>query len=253
MAIKPTDFVGSLAKGLSVLEVFSGDATRLSVSEVAQASGLDRAAARRCLLTLTELEYASYDGKYFSLTPRVLRLGVGALSAMPLPHIIQPWLDRLSERIGESVSAAILDETEIVYVARAAQHRVMSIGVMPGSRLPAHCTSMGRVLLSALDDTQLTQTLATSNLAPRTIHSVSDADEIFAIVRGAQAQGYACVDQEVEIGLRSIAIPIYSTKGTIEAAVNVGVAAAQRTIENLVSDVLPELLDIQKSMRGLLR
>lgn len=253
MAIKPTDFVGSLAKGLSVLEVFTGNETRLSVSDVAHASGLDRSAARRCLLTLTELGYARYDGKYFSLTPRVLRLGVGALAAMPLPQIIQPWLDRLSERIGESVSAAILDGTEIVYVARAAQHRVMSVGVMPGSRLPAHCTSMGRVLLSGLDDDQALAVLDQSNLAPRTVHSITDRDAVFSCIEDARRNGYVCVDQEVEIGLRSLAVPIYSARGSVEAAINVGVAAAQRTVENLMEEVLPALLDIQKSVRPLLR
>lgn len=253
MAIKTTDFVGSLAKGLSVLEVFSSADTRLSVSEVAHAADLDRSAARRCLLTLAELGYAQYDGKYFSLTPRVLRLGMGALAAMPLPQIIQPWLDRLSERIGESVSVAILDETEIVYVARAAQHRVMSIGVMPGSRLPAHCTSMGRVLLAALTDDEVLAILARSNLAPRTVNSIAHADAILSELRTVREQGYACVDQEVELGLRSIAVPIYSTRGTVEAALNVGVAAAQRSIEELVSDVLPGLRDIQKSVGVLLR
>lgn len=253
MAIKSTDFVGSLAKGLSVLESFSDGHTRLSVSEAAELSGLDRSASRRCLLTLTELGYASYDGKYFSLTPRVLRLGIGALAAMPLPQIIQPWLDRLSERIGESVSAAILDDTEIVYVARAAQHRVMSIGVMPGSRLPAHSTSMGRVLLAALPDDEVSALLTRSSLAPRTINSLSDKEVILDEIRSVREQGFSCVDQEVEIGLRSLAVPIYSNRGTVEAAINVGVAAAQRSIEDLTTVILPELLDIQKSVRTLFR
>ena len=253
MTIKSTDFVGSLAKGLSVLEAFSGDHTRLSVSEVAELSGLDRSASRRCLLTLAELGYASYDGKYFALSPRVLRLGIGALAAMPLPQIIQPWLDRLSERIGESVSAAILDDTEIVYVARAAQHRVMSIGVMPGSRLPAHCTSMGRVLMAALPDDNVSALLERSNLGPRTINSLCEKEAILAEIRAVREQGFSCVDQEVEIGLRSIAVPILSNRGTVEASVNVGVAAAQRSVEDLTSIVLPELLAIQRNVQSLIR
>ena len=249
MVIKSTDFVGSLAKGLQVLEAFSNEQTRLSVSEVAEASGLDRSAARRCLLTLTELGYAEYDGKFFSLTPRVLRLGVGALAAMPLPQIIQPWLDRLSERIGESVSAAILDDTEIVYIARAAQHRVMSVGVMPGSRLPAHCTSMGRVLLGALTEADARDTLARSNLAPRTISSLADIESLLEEIRRVREQGYALVDQEVEIGLRSLAVPIHNKHGETTAAINVGVAAAQRETKELLDLVLPQLKEIQKSVR----
>ena len=137
MAIKPTDYIGSLAKGLAVLEAFDGGHPRLSVAQAAEATGLDRAAARRCLLTLTELGYAQYDGKFFALTPRVLRLGSHALASMPLTQIVQPWLDQLSERIGESVSVSILDGAEIIYVARAAQRRVMSIG------LKSMCGCMG--------------------------------------------------------------------------------------------------------------
>ena len=150
MLNKPTDYIASLAKGLKVIEAFGPTSPRLSISEAAAASGLDRAATRRVLLTLHREGYADYDGKFFTLTPRILRLGVAALASLPLSQIVQPWLDQLSEQIGQSCSVALLDETEIVYIARAAQKRVMSIGLMPGSRLPAHCTSMGRVLLAAL-------------------------------------------------------------------------------------------------------
>jgi IclR family pca regulon transcriptional regulator len=147
--VNRTDFIASLAKGLTVIEAFRAESPRLSITDVAEATGLDRATARRCLLTLHTLGYADYDGKFFQLTPRVLRLGMGALAALPLPQIVQPWLDQLSERTGVSSSVSLLDDTHIVYVARAAKRRVMSIGLMPGSRLPAHCTSMGRVLLPA--------------------------------------------------------------------------------------------------------
>lgn len=253
MVSKKTDFVASFAKGLAVLEVFSGNNSRMSISEVAQGAGLDRASARRLLLTLTELGFAKYDGKYFSLAPRVLRLGVGALASMQLPQIIQPWLDRLSERVGESVSAAILDDSEIVYVARAAQHRVMSIGVMPGSRLPAHCTSMGRVLLAALPQNEALLTLERSNLAPRTVNSLSQPEAILNELTMVREQGYAIVDQEVEIGLRSVAVPVLSVHNRVEAAINVGVAAAQRSIQELKAELLIELLDIQKSVQPLIR
>src|SRR5690606_15938119 len=140
--------LNSFAKGLRVLEAFGTDSPRRSIAEVARATGLDRATARRCLLTLHALGYAEHDGKFFTLTPRVLRLGFGALAALPLARAVQPWLDQLSEKLGQSTSVAILDDTDIVYIARAAQRKVMSVGLMPGSRLPAHCTSLGRVLLA---------------------------------------------------------------------------------------------------------
>ena len=149
MTISERDIMGGLAKGLLVIETFTAERPRQSIAEVAAASGLDRATARRCLLTLAELGYADYDGKFFSLTPKILRVGHAWLSATPLPVLLQPHLDQLSERVGHSASASILDNTEIVYIARAAQKRVMSINLMPGSRLPAYSASMGRVLLAS--------------------------------------------------------------------------------------------------------
>ncbi|MFN3442491.1 MAG: helix-turn-helix domain-containing protein, partial [Rhizobium rosettiformans] len=134
MAVGERDLMGGFAKGLKVLEAFGPDRQRLSITDASDISGLDRATARRCLLTLAELGYADYDGKFFSLTPKILRIGHAWLSATPLPVLLQPHLDQLSERVGHSASASILDNTEIVYIARAAQKRVMSINLMPGSR-----------------------------------------------------------------------------------------------------------------------
>ena len=136
MTITERDIMGGLAKGLAVIDTFAADRPRQSISDVAAASGLDRATARRCLLTLAHQGYAEWDGKFFTLTPRVLRLGTACLASMPMPAIVQPALDALSDRIGESTSVSILDGAEIVYVARAAQRKVMSIALMPGSRLP---------------------------------------------------------------------------------------------------------------------
>src|SRR5690606_36263641 len=189
--VNRTDFVGSLAKGLSVIEAFRAERPRLAISDVAEATGLDRATARRCLLTLLQLGYADYDGKFFNLTPRVLRIGMGALAAMPLAQLVQPWLDQLSEQIGQSTSVAILDDTEIVYIARAAQRRVMSIGLMPGSRLPAHCTSMGRVLLAALPEAEARARVEAADLSPRTPLSLTEPEEIMARIAEARAKGYA--------------------------------------------------------------
>lgn len=248
-----SDTIGSLAKGLSVLEAFGAERPRMSVSQAAEATGLDRATARRCLLTLHELGYANYDGKFFTLTPRVLRLGLGALAAIPLAQLVQPWLDQLSERIGQSTSVSILDGTEIVYLARAAQRRLMAIGLMPGSRLPAHCTSMGRVLLASLPEPDARATVEASNLSPRTPRSLTAPDEIMEAVAQTRRLGYALIDQEVEIGLRALAVPLLSVHGRVVAALNTGVAAVQADPEELVPLYLPELLKVQDGLRRVLR
>ncbi|MBN8629888.1 MAG: helix-turn-helix domain-containing protein [Rhodobacterales bacterium] len=248
-----TDLIASLGKGLRVLESFGADRPRQSITDVAAITGLDRATARRCLLTLSELGYADYDGKFFTLTPRVLRLGTGALAALPLPQIVQPWLDQLSEQIGQSCSVAILDEIDILYVARAAQRRVMSIGLMPGSRLPAHCTSLGRVLLAALPGTTAQEIVERSNLSPRTVHSRVTAEEVLAEIARVRTQGWALVDQEVELGLRSLAVPVLDMRGRVVAALNCGMAAVPADPAETVATVLPALLKVQDGLRRVLR
>lgn len=253
MVNKSTDFIGSLAKGLHVLECFGADTPRLSVSDVAKQTGYDRATARRCLLTLHRLGYADYDGKFFTPTTQVLRLGTGTLAAMPMPQIVQPWLDQLSVRIGESVSISILDGTEIVYLARAAQQRVMSIGLMPGSRLPAHCTSMGRVLLAALPEEEARHLIEMSDLTPRTRHSLTDPKEIIEELERVRSQGYALVDQEVELGLRSLAVPVLGSRGNVDGALNVGVAAVQDRADRLLDLFLDELQRVQEGLQKVLR
>jgi len=250
--VNKTDFIASFAKGLRVIESFRAERARLAISEVAEATGLDRATARRCLLTLHELGYADYDGKFFALTPRVLRLGAGALAALPVAQLVQPWLDQLSEKIGQSSSVSILDDTEIVYLARAAQRKVMSISLMPGSRLPAHCTSMGRVLLAALPEAEARAAIERANLSPRTPRSLTSPDDIMARVALARTEGYALIDQEVEVGLRSIAVPLYDVRGRVAAALNTGVAAVQAAPDELVSLYLPDLLMVQSGLRRIL-
>lgn len=247
-----TDIISSLTKGLSVIEAFRAEHPRLTISDAAQYSGLDRATARRCLLTLHDAGYADYDGKFFTLTPRVLRLGMGALAALPMAQRVQPWLDQLSEQIRQSTSVSILDETEIVYLARAAQRRVMSIGLLPGSRLPAHCTSMGRVLLAAMPPEQARMLIERSDLTPRTAYSLTVPDEIMAQIDQVRIQGYALIDQEVELGLRALAVPLYGASGRVVGALNTGVAAMQTTPDELLGLYLPALQRTQEGLRRVL-
>ena len=247
------DIMGGLAKGLLAIETFTADRPRQSVSQVAAASGLDRATARRCLLTLSYLGYADYDGKFFTLTPRVLRLGTACLATMPLPQVVQPHLDRLSQEIGESSSASILDDAEIVYVARAAQRKVMSIALMPGSRLPAFCTSMGRVLLAALPVEEAQRRLGALPLAARTNRTITDVALILEQLDAVRRTCYAVIDQEVEIGLRSIAVPVLNSRGATVAAMNVGVSATHADLDDLVSSYLAPMLRVQSELRALLR
>ncbi|MEN5278387.1 IclR family transcriptional regulator [Brucella sp. TWI432] len=250
--MRETDFLGGFAKGLAVIEAFGEDKPRLSITDVSHITGLDRATARRCLLTLAELGYAEYDGKFFMLLPKILRLGHAYLSATPLPTIIQPHLDQLSEAVGESASASVLDGTEIVYIARAAQIRVMSINLMPGSRLPAYCASMGRVLLSWLPETEARALLARSDLQSRTRYTRTDPDRLMEEFTRIRAQGHAINDQELELGLRSIAIPIFNSRGTIVAALNIGAPAMRVEVEELIERILPAMQRTQSALRAVL-
>jgi IclR family transcriptional regulator, pca regulon regulatory protein len=249
---KQTDMLGSFAKGLAVIEAFTAERTRLSITDAAQVTGFDRALARRCLLTLQELGYADFDGKYFSLTPRVLRLGTSCLAAMPLPRIVQPLLDKLSADIGQSTSVSILDDWEIVYVARAAQQRLMSINLMPGSRLPAYCASMGRVLLASLEDQEIRRLLKMHQPVRRTARSITDPEKILRHIARIRKDGFAIVDQEIEVGLRSIAAPLYDSQGRVVAAINVGVAAVHDDPIELRDLYFEKLKGVQENLKNLL-
>ncbi|SOH93775.1 transcriptional regulator, IclR family [Monaibacterium marinum] len=252
MLNKPTDYIASLAKGLKVIEAFGANMPRLSITQAASASGLDRATTRRVLLTLHREGYADYDGKFFTLTPRVLRLGVATLTSLPLSQIVQPWLDQLSDQIGHSCSVALLDETEIVYIARAAQKRLMSIGLMPGSRLPAFCTSMGRVLLASLPRQDAMAVIKSADLSPRTSFSLTDPELIMQRIDAVREDGYAIIDQEIEIGLRSIAVPLTDGHGRVIAAINSGMPATHEDPNLLAQIYLPKMLNIQAGVRRVL-
>ncbi|MGO6705285.1 IclR family transcriptional regulator [Rhizobium leguminosarum] len=251
--MRETDFVSGFARGLKVIEAFGETRQRLSIAEASKLTELDRATVRRSLLTLAELGYADYDGKFFTLTPKILRLGHAYLSATPLPALLQPHLDQLSEKAGQSASASVLDGTDIVYIARASQRRVMSINLTPGSRLPSYCASMGRVLLAALGESEARAILARSELKQNTPNTKTDPEELIAEFRRVRAEGYAIIDQELEIGLCSIAVPIDNDRGETVAAINIGAPAALVPAAEMKERYLPLLKETQAALRPLLR
>lgn len=241
-----------LEKGLSVIECFDHQHTRLTIAEVAASTNLSRAAARRCLLTLTQLGYTEFDGKFFSLAPRVLRLGYAYLASASLPQILQPFLEQLREQTNESSSASVLDRHEIVYIARVSTRRIMSVGLGAGSRLPVYCTSMGRVLLAALPQEAgraLLESIPRPALTPRTITRVS---QLMAELEKVRRQGYCINDQELETGLTSVAVPIIDSVGRTIAAVNIGAQSQRATVKAIRELFLPRLLQVQASLRPLL-
>lgn len=241
-----------LEKGLAVIACFDAGHQRLTIAEIARMTGLTRATARRCLITLTRIGYAETDGRSFRLTPRVLRLGYAYLSSTPLTAILQGALERLSGEIGESASASILDGSEIVYVARAATRRIMSVGLAVGARLPAFCTSMGRVLLAALPEDEARRRIAAAARPALTARTVTGAEAVMERIAAARRDGYAVIDQELEIGLASIAVPVLDRAGRTLAAINVGTQAGRFTPELLVRDLLPRLKAAQADLARIL-
>jgi IclR family pca regulon transcriptional regulator len=231
--------VQSLERGLSVIRAFDSEHRELGLSEVARATGLTRAAARRFLLTLVELGYVRAAGGRFSLRPRVLELGFAYLSSLTLPEVALPHMEALVAKINESSSISVLDEDDIVYVARVPTRRIMSITLAVGTRLPAYATSMGRVLLAALPDAELDERLARIDVRPLTPRTVKDRDALRAVIEQVRRQGYAVTDQELEQGLRSAAVPLHDASGAVIAALNVSVHASRATMAELRTRFLP--------------
>jgi len=235
------EFVQSLARGLSVIRAFDATHPELSLSEVARRSGLTRAAARRFLLTLETLGYVRSDARVFALTPRVLELGFSYLSALSLPEIVQPHLEALSREVDESVSAAVLDDTDIVYVARVPTRRIMSVRITIGTRFPAYATSMGRVLLAGLPDESLTAALDASDVRDLTDRTLTDRSALAGEIQTVREQGWSIVDGELEPGLRSVAVPLRAREGRLVAALNVSTSATRDSIDHVRDAYLPPL------------
>ncbi|MET3936803.1 IclR family transcriptional regulator C-terminal domain-containing protein [Arthrobacter sp. OAP107] len=217
-------YVQSLARGLAVIRAFDTEHADMTLTEVAARTDLTRATARRFLHTLVELGYVRTDGKTFALTAQVLQLGYAYLSGLSLPQLAQPHLEELSLKLGESTSAAVLDGTDIAYIARVTTRRIMTIGITVGTRFPAYATSMGRVLLAGLPPEQLKEYLAAAEIKPLTPRAVGTVKELLAVLDKVRAQGWCLLDQELELGLMSVAAPVYHGRKVV-AAVNVSLQA----------------------------
>lgn len=251
--INPRDHVSSLARGLDVLRAFNRTRRKMTLSEVAAETDNTRAGARRILLTLVHEGYAIADGKLFDLTPQVLELGYSVLSSKGAWDIARPFIDHLSEQLRESSSAAVLDKFDVVYVSGAQYHRVLSVGITIGARFPAHFTATGRVLLAAQPEEQwpaIVEALPQTKLTERTVTDRSQFREILETVR---AQGWALVDQEMEIGLITIAVPLRNSAGGLVGAINVSVPTVRMTPADMQGHVLPRLLETAASIAQALK
>jgi len=233
------DYVQSLERGIAVLRSFDGEHPAMTLTKVAERTGLTRATARRFLLSLESLGYVRVDERLFSLTPAVLEFGQGYLSTLPLSAIAQPHLDSLTAAVHESSSLAVLDLRDVVYVARAAAPRITSVTISVGTRLPAYATSLGRVLLGGLDRPTLDRHLRSARSQALTEHTVTDLDELRRRIELARAQGYCVVDQELEPGLRSAAAPVHDRSGRVTAAVNVSTLASRVDLETVHRRLVP--------------
>ena len=251
-ALTDPNFMTSFARGLAVIRAFSDKRRTLTIAQISTQTGIPRAAVRRCLHTLRQLGYADAEMNNFALRPKILSLGYSYLSSTPLSVSAQPCLNTITQRLHESCSLAVLDDDEVLYLARSATSRVMSVALNPGSRLPAYCTSLGRVMLAALPDDALDAYLDRVKLRAMTPHTVTTQKRLREVLAGVREAGYALVDEELEIGLRSIAVPVRGASGTVLAALNIGAQATRVPREQMEAQFLPALLKGSEELSVLL-
>lgn len=252
MTIAAADFITGMAKGLAVLESFDTERQRLNATLAAQRAGLTRAAARRHLLTLAHLGYLETDGSHFWLAPKVLRFSGSYLASARLPRAIQPTLNRLAAQTGESFSAVVLDEGEVVIIARSGSGRLLAYGLHLGARLPAHATSTGRVLLAAKPRREFAGWLKGRDLPRLTAHTLVDARRFKALIDQVREQDFCVASEEHELGVHALAVPLRDMAGWTVAALNV-VASPQRLAPQALQEgLLPLLLEAARELRPLL-
>lgn len=236
------DYVSSLARGLDVICAFTRDQPRMTLSDVAKVAGLTRATTRRLLLTLVREGYAEKDGRLFSLRAKVLQLGYSALSSVGILDVIQPVMNELSQLTQESIFAAVLTGEDVTYLARATPDRVMAVSINVGNRTPAYATSTGRILLAGETDEALDQYLDRVDLTRHTSRTVSSKAELKNIILEAREQGYTIVDEEFEVGVRSISVPIHDARGKVIAALNACCPSSRFPLSNMKKEMVPALV-----------
>lgn len=246
------DFVTSLARGLTVIQAFDKENSRLTLSDVAKRTDLNRATARRFLFTLNALGYVESNGKQFWLSPKILELGYAYLASQPIVDTVQPFIERVSNETGESCSVSVLDGQDVVYIARYLTHHIMSVTLNVGTRLPAFATSMGRTLLAQKDDDDVVETLSNCQLKKFTEHTIVDRDQLKEELSITRNRGYAIVNQELELGLRSVAVPIFNKRGQAIAAINVGTQSSRISEQELIDRILPSLQKAAKEIQEVL-
>jgi len=246
------DLVAGLEKGLAVIEAFDQERPRLTISEVAERTGLTRAAARRYLLTLMHLGFVHQERKMFALAPRVLRLAQSYMHSARLPRVVQPALIELANTLKEASAASVLDDADAICIAATSAGRNVSATLQPGIRVPAYCTANGRVLVAALPEAQAEAWLARQTLRALTPHTITRPERLRAELQRTREQGYATVDQEMELGMRTIAVPLTNWRGDTVAAINLTVQASRMTIADLVASGLPTLRQAQSRLKQLL-
>lgn len=247
---QPRDIVGSLERGLAVMEILAAHPAGLTLTETAERAGLTRAGARRLLLTLVASGYAVQDGRRFLLSSRLISIARSWVSGASLWSFADPFMRAVSRELNESCSAAILADEDVVYVARVAGARIVSVALHVGTRLPAYCTSMGRVLLSDLPPAELDAFLARATIRANTAKTVTDRAHLSELIRNAGRDGHALVDEELELGLRSIAVPIRDRERRIVAAINVSTQSARHDVEAMRALFLPPLLRAAESIEN---
>jgi IclR family transcriptional regulator, pca regulon regulatory protein len=235
------NFMMSLARGLAVLECFTDHRDFMSVALASTETGLSQSAVRRCLYTLTKLGYAEQLGQFYRLTPKSLTLGYAFLSSDQLVASAQPIMDKLRDETGESCSLGVRVDDQLVYAARSSTKSIMSVSLTVGSRLPLYCTSMGRILLAGLSHENLEAYLRMADLAPVTRHTITSRTDLLTAVAAAREEGYAIVDQELELGLRSIAVPVFGRDRSVVAALNVATQVSRTPAAELRTRILPHL------------
>ncbi len=246
------EYLSTFARGLEVIRVFTRHKPRMTLSEVAAETGMTRATARRFLHTLVKEGYVGVEGRYFSLLPKVFDLGFSVFASMDIWDVVQPVLDDLAEELQESAMAAILDNDSVIYLARAFPNRQVTVGIRVGHRMPAHIGSTGRVLLAALSDKELHAYLDRANLAKLTPSSITSKVRLRDEIDLVRRQGFAVVEDEMEIGLRSISVPVYDLQNNVTAALNVGVPSGRVSAETLRGPILVALLEASRRITNAL-